>query len=128
MAQPVVEVEGGRELRKALKNAQGDLKDFKDVHVRVAQFVIEHADTHGFTPVRTGAMQSTQRAQNTGASAGIRVGSSKVNYAGFVYNGTRTIPANPWLARTAEASQEQWLEIYEAAVEDILAKAVRGLS
>lgn len=129
MAQPVVQVEGGRELRKALKQAEGDLADFKEVHVRVAEFVIEHSNTHGFTPVRTGALKSTQRAQNTGASAGIRVGNnSKVFYAHMVYDGTRHSRANPWLHRAAEASQDEWMRIYDEAVEDILAKAVRGLA
>lgn len=126
--QPVVEIEGGRELRKALKQAQGDLADFKAVHVQVAEHVIAYSDDHNFTPVRTGAMRDTQRAQKTGASAGIRVGSGKVFYAPFVYDGTRTIPANPWLHKAAEASREEWEAIYADAVEDILAKAVKGMA
>lgn len=133
-AQPVVEVEGAKELRKALKNAEGDLADFKEAHVKVAEFVIGYADTNGFTPVKTGALQSTQRAQNTGASAGIRVGGKSkatkadVFYARMVYDGTRRSRANPWLHNAATASQDEWTAIYNDAVEDILAKAVRGLS
>lgn len=128
-AQPVVEVEGAKELRKALKHAEGDLADFKEAHIRVAEFVIEYSDTNGFTPVKTGALQASQRAQRTGASAGIRAGNNgAVFYARMVYDGTRRARANPWLHRAAEASQEQWTAIYNDAVEDILAKAVRGLS
>ena len=128
MAQkPVIEVEGGRELRKALKAAGEDLSDFKEAHIQVAEFVIGYADTNGFTPVRTGALRDSQVAAKTGASAGIRFGKG-LRYAGFVYNGTRRIKANPWLHRTAEASKDEWLAIYDEAVADILGKAVRGLS
>lgn len=126
---PVVEVEGARELRKAYKQAAGDLTDFKAAHVKVAEFVIGYSDTHGFTPVKTGALQASQRAQNTGASAGIRAGNNgKVFYARMVYDGTRRSRPNPWLHKAAEASQDEWLAIYDDEVAGILAEAVRGLS
>lgn len=127
--QPVVQVEGGRELRKALKHAEGDLADFKAAHVKVAEYVIRYADDSGLTPVKTGALQRTQRPQNIAGGAGIRVGNNRdVFYAPFVYDGTRHSRANPWLHKAAEASQDQWMAIYSDEVEDILGKAVKGLS
>lgn len=124
---PMVEVDGGRELRKALKHAEGDLADFKAAHVKVAEFVIRYANESGLTPVKTGALRATQRAQNIAGGAGIRVGSKKVFYAPFVYDGTRRSRANPWLHKAAEQSQDQWLDIYNREVETILAKAVAGM-
>lgn len=124
---PVFSVEGGKELRRALKEAEGDLDDMKSAHVAVADFVIDFANSRGLTPVRTGAMRATQRAQKLGASAGIRVGSARVRYAPFVYYGTRKMPGNPWLQKAAVQSEEQWLAVYDRYVADALAKAVAAL-
>lgn len=121
MTRPMITIEGGKELRAALKRIDGDLSDLKDAHLQVAAQVIQFANATGLTPVRTGRLKKSQRPQNLGASAGIRV---KQFYAPFVYFGTRSIRANPWLRTAAERSQHQWLPTYEAAVAAVVAKAV----
>lgn len=117
-SQPVVSVDGLRQLRRDLKAAGVSLADLKDAHAQVAQLVL----TRATPPHRTGRLAGSQRGSGTQSSAIVRAGSAGLPYAGPVHWGwpSRHITAQPWLYDAAVGSQDEWTGVYLAALEHII--------
>lgn len=84
-------LEGGRQLRKALKEAGNDLSDLKTTHKRAADVVA--AASRGKVPVRTGRLKGTIRAAGTKTVGIIRAGTKRVPYAPCVHWGRMIWPS-----------------------------------
>lgn len=67
-----IRVTGARELRRALKQAEGSTREFSALHRSIAKLV--HPVAVRNTPVLTGALKSTVRASGTASSARIVIG------------------------------------------------------
>jgi hypothetical protein len=123
---PVVEVHGLRTLRRTLKAAGRSLDtDFKAVHKQVAEVVIRAARPR--TPIGPdagGHMRDDMRAAGQSAAAVVRVGRVSMPYPGVISWGwpKRHIKAQPWIYDAAAASQDEWLGIYTAGLDQILDK------
>lgn len=115
------EVEGGRQLRKTLREAGDDLTDLKAAHRQAADIARDAAASAA--PRRSGLLAATIRAAGTKTAGIVRVGNNtRVPYANPIHWGwgRRHIAANPFASRGAQASQPQWLPIYERVVDEAL--------
>lgn len=117
-----ITVEGAAQLRRTLKAAGDDLQDLKAAHQKVGTFVTKAADPRA--PRRTGALASSGRPGATKTAALIRYGNARVRYARPIHWGwpRRNIAAHPWAYRTAIATRPQWLQLYQAAVNQVLSR------
>lgn len=117
-----VRVEGARELRRALKAAGDDLGDLKDANQAAAKIVLGEAAPH--TPRRSGALAATGRVNRAAGKANVIYGNAKVPYGPPIHWGwpARNIKAQPWVTEAADASQPQWLQAYNDAVQKVLDK------
>ena len=120
-----LEVTGGRELRKTLKAATGDLKDMRAANLKAAQVVLPRA--LALVPRRSGALARTIRAGATARAAVIRAGSARVPYANVQEWGwaRHNIPSQPYLTPAARETEPAWTAVYRAQVQTILDK-VKG--
>lgn len=124
--QAVVQVEGARELRKALKKAGDDLADMKALNQAIGNVVV--AAARGKAPTRTGALGGSLRAANIVGGVTVRAGSAGVPYAGPIHWGwpARNIKAQPFVVEAAQSTEAEWVAMYEAEVDRILEK-VEGI-
>ena len=127
-----VRVQGAAQLRRALKKAGADLGDLTAAHKQAATLVATAA--RAFAPHRTGALAGTVRAGATRKTGVVRAGFKAVPYAGPVHWGWPSRPnkarrwrggpirPNPFMARAMDATQAQWVPVYETAIDKILTK------
>jgi hypothetical protein len=120
MPGPVVEVEGARELRKALKGIEGGLDDLKDTHNKIAQVVVP-AGRSG-APHRTGRLAGSVRGSGTKTAAVVRAGGARVVYGGPIHWGwpARHIKGQPFLTDAGQQTEPQWVAIYEHDVQRLI--------
>lgn len=126
MARPALEVDGARQLRRALKQAGINVQDLKDAHREAAELVKRAADPDA--PRRSGALASSTRAAGTQAAAIVRAGSARVPYAAPIHWGwpARHIDAQPWIADAAERTEPEWTQEYLDHLETII-NAIEGI-
>lgn len=117
-----VQVEGGRALRRSLRAAGDDLSDLKDAHTESARIAAGAAQVR--VPVRTGRLRATVRSSGTLSAGVIRAGRASVPYANPIHWGwpARHITAQPFASHGAQASQPQWVPVFEAALHRALQK------
>lgn len=125
MAQPIVRVEGARELRAALKRAGLSLQDLKEVNAKVAALVAGLARPR--TPRRTGRLAGTVRGNRAVSQAVVQAGTAAVPYAGPIHWGwpARHIEAQPWISDAAVESESQWLGLIQDGLEAIVDQVER---
>ena len=133
---PVYEVEGGRQLRATLREADESLQDLKAAHAEAA--AIAARASADLAPKRSGKLANTIRSSGTKTAAIVRAGLKAVPYAPAIHWGWPTrpnpgkgwrggpIPANPFISRGAQDSEGRWIRVYENHVEQALAK-VKGI-
>lgn len=132
---PIYEVEGGRQLRATLKEADEQLADLKAAHAEAA--AIAARASAALAPKRSGRLADTIRSSGTKTAGIVRAGLKAVPYAPAIHWGWGSrpnrakkwrggpIPANPFISRGAQDSEGRWIRVYENHVEQALAK-VKG--
>ena len=138
-----ISISGGREFRRALKKAEGDLDDLKEAHAKVAAIVAEAAKA--IAPQRSGKLAGSIRPNAGQRYARVSVGNNRktkagVPYAGPVHWGWPTgspklpkkhrqissrawfIAPNPFVVDAAQATEPQWTRLYLDALDDIVDK------
>lgn len=121
MSRPLLEVQGGRELRRTLKAAGNDLSDLKEAHRDVADIVAPAARAEA--PIgSTGRLAGSVRGSGAAASSTIRAGRASVPYAGPIHWGWpgRNIEPNPFIVRGAEQTEPRWTDTFRRAIERIV--------
>lgn len=117
-----IEVEGATELRATLAKAGADLDDFHDAHGKVAALVGRRAAQ--LAPKVSGALAASMSptAENTAALIGFGV-----VYAGVIEGGwpRHNIAATRFATTAAQETEDAWLGIYAARVDDIVG-SVKG--
>lgn len=124
---PIVEVQGGRALRKGLRAAGDDLTDLRIVHGQAASIAANRAADRA--PELTGRLKATIRAAGTKTAGIIRAGNNtKVPYAGPIHWGwgRRHIPANPFMTEAAQETEPRWRPVYDRYVDAALDK-IKGI-
>ena len=130
MAYQGLKIEGGRQLRRTLREAGDDLTDLKDANAQAASIVSNRAKS--WAPARTGRLQSSVRSSGTKTAGIVRAGNNRkskngVPYAAPIHWGwkSRNIKANPFLSYSAQATESTWIRLYEQLVNKTLSK-VKG--
>lgn len=126
MAEPVsIRVEGGEQLRRSIKAAQGDLTNLRALHREVADAVVPFVVYT--TPRLDGALLGTIRAGATAKAAIIRAGSKAVPYAGVTHYGwpiakipRKTQPPHPWMLDAIHRSEPFWAGIFFTGIQKII--------
>lgn len=121
----MLRVEGGRQLRAALRQAAGDLGELKDVN-REAAGVAARAG-QAIAPRRTGMLAGSVRAGATQSAAIVRAGNARVPYAGVIEYGwaARHIAPHPFLREGATRTEPHWIELYRARIEQLIHRIER---
>lgn len=127
MSSPVYQVEGGRELRRTLKQAGDDLQDLTAAHREAAEIAARASSA--LAPVKSGRLRDTIRAAGTKTAGIIRAGFARVPYAGPIHWGwrRRNIDAQPFMSQGAQDSEGRWIRVYEDYIDTAMQK-VKGAS
>jgi len=117
---PVVEVQGGRELRAALKGIAGGLANLKATHAKIAAMVAPVGQRNA--PRLTGALAGSVRGTGTASAAIVRAGGSKLPYGGPIHYGwpARNIAPQPFLVDAGHTTEPTWTAIYEHDVQQLI--------
>lgn len=123
MAQPVIRVEGARELRAAMRKAGVSVQDLKDANRQVGELVV--AGSRPLAPRRTGRLAAAERAARAVAKASVLV---PLPYAAPIHWGwpARGIAAQPWVAAYAQESEPLWLGIITKALDELVEQVERS--
>jgi phage gpG-like protein len=131
-ADKVIRVTGARQLRKTLKEFDGDLSQLRVAHQAAADKVLARALRDA--PVRTGRLKSSLKAKGNNASAVVRSAGRQAPYAAPVHWGWPTRPnrgkgwrggvihANPFLYEAVVGFQAEIAADYLAAVDRLMSK------
>lgn len=122
MTEPIVKVEGARELRSTMRKAGADLGDLGAVHATVSRYVALRAAA--MAPRRSGTLAGNIRGSKGKTSAIVRAGGARVPYAGPIHWGwpRRHITAQPFAVDAAHLTEPVWTKWYLAKVDQIIAK------
>lgn len=109
-----VRVQGLAQLRRELRAFQGDAEDLKAANSAAAALVA-HASASK-APKRSGSLAASGRGNRAVGKAVVTFGGSRVPYAGPIHWGwpARGIEPQPFVTDAAQATQGQWLPLYEA--------------
>lgn len=125
MASATVRVQGAPRLRRALKQAAGDVDDLKAAHAAVAALVASTAASRA--PRRSGALAASVRGNRAASRATVAAGGARLPYAGPIHYGwpARGIDAQPFISDAAQRTEAVWLPLYTRAIDQAVDK-VRG--
>lgn len=122
---PLITIEGGRELRASMKRAGVDMQRMKDAHAVVAR--VAQRGITAKAPKVTGGMASTIRSSGTTTNAVVRAGFKSRPYAGpnnwgwpAAAGGIRgAYGGDHWMYAGARATEPKWVAVYADEVQKI---------
>ena len=122
---PAVQVEGAKELRRALRRMGADLKDLSKINREAADTVA--GDARGRAPRLTGHLAGSVKASATKTRAVVSAGSRRVVYAGPIHFGwpARHIEAQPFLYTALDRRRAEVVRRYERKVADLVTRVGR---
>lgn len=122
-----LKLEGGRNLRRTLREAGSDLTELKDANAQAASIVAGRAQS--WAPVVSGRLAATVRSSGTKTAGIVRAGNNRKSASGVPYAApihwgwkARNIRANPFLSYSAQSTEPTWLALYESLVNTALSK------
>ena len=118
-----IEVEGARQLRKALAQVGDDaVNDLKVVNMEGVEVVLEEALAR--VPVRSGLLKETIRGSATKTRGTIRAGFKKVPYAGPVHFGwpAKRIQPNLFLYDAIDHRRDEVIAVYNDNIDKLIKK------
>lgn len=139
MAKQQIQVEGLRELSKALRNLEDKElpKQLRLANKKAAEVVAQEAKTR--VPVRTGNLQRSIKATASRTSASVKMGSAKVPYAGWIEFGgsikfktrdavlTReVVKGGRYIRPSAQDKHLTIMAIYEREVNEVIGRFNHG--
>lgn len=116
---PAVEVEGARELRRALRRMGERADDLTDTH-RAAAERVETAAEHG-APKRSGRLAGSGKARATKTRAYVTFG-TRLEYAAVIHFGwpAHNIAPDPFLYDALDDRRSEVVELYERRIEALI--------
>lgn len=117
---PAVQVEGARELRRALKHMDGALDDLTDTNRSAAETV--EAEAERTAPRRSGALAGDHRVSAGRTRSAVLVGRRSVPYAGVIHFGwpEHNIEPQPWLYEAADRRAAEVATRYRERVAELV--------
>lgn len=131
MAEPLVRVEGARQLRSTMRKAGVDMQRMKSAHGKVAK--VAEGGVLAQAPRNTGQLASTIRSSGTTTAAIVRAGYKRTPYPGANNWGwpqsaggiKGSFDGNFWMNQGARNTESAWLQVYYAEIEKIL-ETIKG--
>lgn len=128
---PLISVEGGRELRASMRRAGMDMQEMRAAHAKTAK--VAEAGITAKAPKVSGGMAGTIRSSGTVSSAVVRAGFKSRPYAGpnnwgwpAGAGGIRgSFGGEHWMYAGARATESAWVAVYAAEVQKI-SNTIRG--
>lgn len=121
-----VTVPGLRRLGRDLRKLGEDTADLKDASKKASELVAREARANitNRSGRSTGRLASTGRGSRAAGRATVVFGGARAEYAAVHHYGweTRGIPANEYAWQAAVDTRPEWLALYQAGVEDALAR------
>jgi len=117
------QIEGLREVQKALSDLSDDLKnEMKSTHLKAAEIIAEAS--RPLAPFRTGRLASSVRAGAVRTGGRVRVGNASVAYAGPIHFGwpERRIKPQPFVYEALDPRRGQVAEIYAARLNELITR------
>lgn len=120
MTKPSITVEGGRDLRAALRKVADGTTDLKSAHADAANIVAVAA--RSIAPRRSGRLAASVRSSGQARQGVIRAGKAAVPYAGVIHFGWpgHNIRPQPFLYDALDRRASEVIDRYEAAVDQII--------
>lgn len=116
-------MEGAARLRRTLRQAGADLKDFSTLNKQVANVVVAQAKTTApYGPDVNGHIRNTIRGGGGRTAAVVRVGNKRQPYGPGLHWGwkRRQQAEQPWVSEAAQTTEPAWREIYFAGLTRII--------
>ena len=112
MTRPSIDVEGLRELRRALSKIDGGVADLKAAHKDAAEVVEKRATQ--LVPRRSGRLAGSIRSTGQAATGVVRAGRAAVPYAGPIHFGwpRRNIAPQPFLYDALDDRRTEVIDVY----------------
>jgi len=122
VTKPEIEVEGARQLKRALRQVEGGTSDLKEIHAKSAK-IVERAALP-LTPRRSGKLAGSVRSSGVASGGVVRAGFAKVPYAGPIHFGwaARNISPQPFLYDALDARRGEVIAAYEDNVKKLIKK------
>ena len=116
-----VKVDGARQIRKALKAAQADMKDLTSVHRDVGAVVVQAINP----PRRTSDLAGSLKSAPTRTKARV---SSRLPYAAPVHWGVpaRSLAPNPFISAAAVSTESTWVDLYRKRMDELMGSVERS--
>jgi HK97 gp10 family phage protein len=117
------QIEGLREVQKALRDMGGDLlNEMKPTHLKAAEIVVPAAKQ--LAPVRSGRMAASIRAAAVRSGGRVRVGNSSVPYAGPIHFGwpARRIKPQPFVYEALDPRRDEVAEVYAKRLNELVVR------
>lgn len=120
---PRIEVDGVKEVRRALRKVEDGATDLKAAHAEAAKDVAETA--RGIVPRQSGTLAASIRSTGQAGQGVVRAGRAAVPYAGPIHFGwaTRNIAPNPFLYEAADQRAEEVTERFLTALNELAQQA-----
>jgi hypothetical protein len=118
-----LEIEGLRDVQKAMKNFSDDSRnDMKETHRKAGQLVVDGAAR--LVPVRSGALLASLRSAPTQRQGKVRLGSAAVPYAGPIHFGwpARHIQPNPFIYEVLDGRRQEVYALYAERISELVVK------
>ena len=116
----LIKLDGARQLRRTLKDAEANLDDLKDINREAANIGLNAA--RPAIPVLTGRLAGSARAAGTKTAAIIRFGTKAIPYANPIHWGwpKRNIAANKFGIEPVRAVEPRIQAVYLDGIQQIL--------
>jgi hypothetical protein len=123
--QPAVQVKGAKELRRAMKHMDADLRDLRDVNLAAARIVAQRAEQT--VPRRSGRLGGSVKPTASRSRGNVVAGSRLVPYAGPIHFGwrKRNIEPQPFLYDALDDRRTEVIDKYEAEIEGLVRRLDR---
>lgn len=124
-AAPHIEVTGAKELRRALKHMDADVRDLTRINKAAAEMVASAARERA--PVRSGRLRKSISARATKTAGRVQAGSRLVVYAGPIHFGwhRRHIVPQPFIYDALDERRTEVVELYEKRVAELVLRVGR---
>jgi HK97 gp10 family phage protein len=120
-----VQIEGAKELRKALKRMGADVKDLTEINREAAETVASQARDRA--PVLSGALRASIKSSATKTKGVVRAGGKAIPYAGVIHFGwpRHNIAPQPFIFDALDSRKDEVVGKYQDRIAALVERVGR---
>jgi len=118
-----IEIDGLRQVQKALRNVSKESRDeMKETHRQAGQIIVDAATP--LVPVQSGALLASMKSAPIQRQGRVRLGSAAIPYAGPIHFGwpAQNIRPNPFIYEVLDGRRAEVSRLYEQRIDEIIRK------